>query len=133
MKKGRRFEYQVVEYLRRNEIEAVRNTLSRKPDLILYSFFLPFLEIKKRLKKGKNKGFVITNPIEFLKTGKKEGYIDSFCFEDFFPTITKIHNRGYIIVIPDRIDKNYLNEFEKDITFKYQALQIWKELCGFVE
>jgi len=130
MKKGRRFEYQVVEYLRRNGIEVVRNSLSRKPDLILSSPYLSFLEVKKRLREGKEKGFVITNPIEFLRNGKKEGYVDYFYFEDYFPTITQKGSRGYIIVIPERIDEGYLAVFEKEIAFKYQALQNWKELIG---
>jgi len=130
MKKGRRFEYQVIEYLRKYGIEVVRNSLSRKPDLILSSLYLPFLEVKKTLREGKEKGFVITNPIEFLRNGKKEGYVDYFYFENYFPTITQNNGRGYIIVIPERIDESYLAVFEKEIAFKYQALQNWRNYVG---
>ena len=51
-KVGRRFEYRVIEFLRNNGIEVIRNELSRKPDLIIKAVY-PYLEVKKNLKPKK--------------------------------------------------------------------------------
>jgi hypothetical protein len=116
-KKGRSFEYKVIEYIKKHfsDIEIHRSYLSRKPDLVVLKRNEVYLfEIKKTLQGKKMKCFVI-DLIDFLNN-KNNYEIQELPISDKFTTITKINNK-FVVVIPFEYDINYLKEFRKKLRF----------------
>lgn len=124
-KVGRRFEYRVIEFLRNNGIEVIRNELSRKPDLIIKAVY-PYLEVKKNLKPKKVRNcWVVKDVIGFLKGKEVEMVEEGREIEDRWITITK-GKRGFILVIPFVWDLNYLSSYLKRLNFEMEAYNSYK-------
>lgn len=128
-KEGRRFEYRVIEDLKRLGFEVIRNKLSRKPDLILVNATYPFLEVKKSVKNGKIECYKVENVFDFLK--KFEFSKQDMMKKDLeWTTITK--EKGKLVIYhPVVLDWDYLTDFEKEVFMKYDALMRFMMLAKF--
>lgn len=109
-KKGRDFEYKIIKKLNELNINCIRNELSRKPDLWTeYGLF----EIKKTVKKGKIKCFVLDFE-DYLKNKIEKAKIESLDLKDIFYTLT-IKDKKLILIIPFYLDLNYVKQIKENI------------------
>jgi hypothetical protein len=129
--KGRNFEYRVINILKKYNIKAVRNYLSRKPDLITE---IGLFEVKYKLKPTKNKITCYWDNLEdFIKNLKEIKPIRSFCLLsdfpliDIFPTIT-YWNKEIIVIIPKEYDTKYLEDFKERLYLMLDAYEAFKNL-----
>ncbi|MEM5881804.1 MAG: hypothetical protein QXR71_04470 [Candidatus Aenigmatarchaeota archaeon] len=128
--KGRNFEYRVKYFLEKNNLQVIRNYLSRKPDLIIKEVKVPFLECKKKIKKGrKDICYVVKEKdiVNYLKNPFEIEEKDSFILEDRWYTITEIE-RKLVLIIPERIDLGYIEEFLRRVEFfisAYRSFLSW--------
>lgn len=128
--KGRNFEYRVKYFLEKNNLQVIRNYLSRKPDLIIKEVKIPFLECKKKIKKGrKDICYVVKEKdiVNYLKNPFEIEEKDSFILEDRWYTITEIE-RKLVLIIPERIDLGYIEEFLRRVEFfisAYRSFLSW--------
>ncbi len=123
---GRRFEYRVIERLKELGIEVIRNELSRKPDLWTS---IGLFEVKKSIKKGKDKCFVIDIK-DYINKNWDKIEIKSYDLEDKFYTLT-IERKRLKVVIPFYMSLEYKRMIDKNIERmlkKYEFYLKFKEV-----